>query len=171
MPIWMMGIALIEIVHHIYIDFGVKPCHEHVNSQLGKNNLRLQLEKKNEQLRLNNMQVDKIVSLSSYSQIFSLSYFCKIHLAIQIKVHTILTTTCQNLSYLFFFISKLEIAGSLDNLWEKLHFWPSSWYWHSLLSSPAKSPKCILAGCIVKKTSSVFNNKWTSWGRAVIFVV
>ena len=38
--------TLIEIVHHIYIDFGVKPCHEHVNSQLGKNNLRLQLEKK-----------------------------------------------------------------------------------------------------------------------------
>ena len=70
----MMGIALTEIVHHIYIDFGVKPCHEHVNSQLEKN-LRLQLEKKNEQLRLNNMQVDKIVSLSSYSQIFFLSYF------------------------------------------------------------------------------------------------
>ena len=34
--IWMMGIALTEIVHHIYIDFGVKPCHEHVNSQREK---------------------------------------------------------------------------------------------------------------------------------------
>ena len=153
-----------------------------------KKKLAAATRKKNEQLRLNNMQVDKIVSLSSYSQIFSLIFvFIIHHLAIQIKVQLWLPHV-KNVSYFFFshlkirnlskmhlisffFISKSEIDGSLDNLWQKLHFWPSSWYWHSLLSSPAKSPKCILAGCIVKKTSSVFNNKWTSWGRAVIFVV
>ena len=109
-------------------------------------------------------------SLSSYSQIFFSLIFVFIihHLAIQIKVQLWLPHV-KNVSYFFFshlkirhlskmhlisffFISKSEIDGSLDNLWQKLHFWPSSWYWHSLLSSPAKSPKCILAGCIVKKT-------------------
>ena len=88
--------TLIEIVHHIYIDFGVKPCHEHVNSQREKKNLWLQLEKKNEQLRLNNMQVDKIVSLSSYSQIFISLLFLKETSFRDSNQRITLTTTCGN---------------------------------------------------------------------------
>ena len=117
--IWMMGIALTEIVHHIYINFGVKPCHEHVNSQREKK-LVAATRKKNEQLRLNNMQVDKIVSLSSYSQIFISLLFLKETSFRDSNQRITLTTTCGNcilLPKLFWPIVRKNCSSDRENFW------------------------------------------------------